>query len=455
MMFDEIPEKTVVSWTVLLTTVLKWEGIDRGRQVFDKMPLRNEVSWCTMVCAYIEAGLVRDALSLLAHMEANSIRNLNHISFCSLLSACSQSGDLCTGRWVHVHVLKTSDFDENESLMVSTSLIDMYSKCGRIESALKVFESTFQKNIVVWNAILSGLSLHGMGREVLNIFQRMISDGTCKPDDITFVSLLTACSRSGLIKHGRKLFHDLTHIYGLTAKVEHYACMVDLLGRAGHLDEAKNLVRDMLVQPNEVVLGSLIASCSLHGKLDLAKQLMHELVQLYPNNTEYHILLSNSCTTTGKHSEADFLRKSMQKQGIRKSPGISYIEIHGYMHKFTAGDKSHPLTRELYVMLDEVMRRLRLAGYIPDVSNQISRVEEREEREFLLLVHSERLAVCLGLLTTKPGSQIRIFKNLRICSDCHTVMKLISGSYEREIIVRDRNRFHSFKNGSCSCSDYW
>lgn len=455
MMFDEIPEKTVVSWTVLLAAVLKWEGIDRGRQLFDKMPLRNEVSWCTMVCAYVEAGLVRDTLSLLAQMAGNSIRNLNHVSCCSLLSACSQSGDLCTGQWVHMHVLKATVFDENESLMVATALIDMYSKCGRIESALKVFENTPQKNIVVWNAILSGLSLHGMGRQVLNLFQRMISDGTCKPDDITFVSLLTACSRSGLIKQGRELFHDLTHIYGLTAKVEHYACMVDLLGRAGHFDEAKNLVREMPVPPNEVVLGSLIASCSLHKKLDLAKQLMHDLVQLYPNNTEYHVLLSNLCMTTGKHSEADFLRKSMQKQGIRKLPGISYIEIDGYMHKFTAGDKLHPQTRELYVMLDEVMGRLQHAGYSPDVSNQVSRVEEREERESMLFVHSERLAVCLGLLNTKRGSSIRIFKNLRICSDCHTVMKLISGLYQREIIVRDRNRFHAFKNGSCSCSDYW
>ncbi|XP_026664724.2 pentatricopeptide repeat-containing protein At5g15340, mitochondrial [Phoenix dactylifera] len=456
-LFDEMPCPTVVSWTVLLSGTLRREGLARGREVFDRMPQKNEVSWTVMVVSCIEAGLPREALSLLSQMLFldDSVRNLNHISLCSLLSACSQAGDLTVGRWIHAHFTKTGLFGGAYLLMVRTALVDMYAKCGRIDTARHLFEIMPRRNLVAWNAMLSGLSMHGMAAEVLKLFSRMVAEEALHPDDITFVGVLSACSRSGLVEQGRKLFHELSTVCGLTPKVEHYACMVDLLGRAGRLEEAEALVREMPILPNEVVLGSLLASCSLHGKLDLGRRLMEELVQMDPHNTEYHVLLSNMYASSGRHFEAGNLRETMRRKGIKKAPGISFIEVNGQVHRFSAGDKSHPQAREVYAMLDEVVRRLRLVGYVPDVASQISRVmdnylengEEREEREQALLVHSEKLAICFGLISTRPGLPLRIFKNLRICTDCHAAIKLISDIFRREIIVRDRNRFHCFKKG--------
>ncbi|KAJ0963760.1 hypothetical protein J5N97_028882 [Dioscorea zingiberensis] len=466
-LFEEMKDPTIVSWTIILTGVLQWEGLRSGSEMFDLMPYRNDIAWTVMISACIEVGLPRDALALLGEMlfDDVSMRSLNHVSMCSLLSACSQAGDLTVGRWLHNHFIKATTFHNNENylLKVNTALIDMYGKCGRVDNALTLFERMPHRSIVSWNAMLSGLSMQGMGLQVLQLFSRMVTEGKQQPDDITIVSVLSACSRSGLVEQGRKFFQQLIPIHKITPKMEHFACMVDLLGRAGCLEEAESLIREMPFQPNEVVLGSLLASCAIHRKLELGRKLMKEMVQLYPNNTEYHVLLSNMFTVSRRHAEADDLRQLMKNRGIQKTPGMSSIEINGIVHWFTAGDKTHPQTREIYTMLSEMVQRLNLAGYTIDAACQNSRVpdnylengDEREEREQALLVHSERLALALGLISTKPGVPLRIVKNLRICSDCHSAMKLCASIFEREIIIRDRNRFHRFKAGLCSCSDFW
>ncbi|CAL9160883.1 unnamed protein product [Musa hybrid cultivar] len=472
-LFLEMPQPpTVVAWTALLAGALRWEGLSSGQEIFDKMPHKNEVSWTVMVSACIESGLPKEALSLLAQMLFSgddyylAIRNLNHITLCSLLSACSQAGDLRVGRWIHAHFTKAGgilDGKDNDLVKVATALVDMYSKSGKVDLAHRAFEMMPHKTIVTWNAMLSGLSMHGMAAEVLTLFNRMVVHEAQQPDDITFVNILTACSRSGFVEQGRKIFHDLYPVYGLKPKLEHFSCMVDLLGRAGQLEEAEALVRKMPFQPNVVILGSLLASCVLHRRLELGQHLMDELVQIDPYNTEYHMLLSNMYTSSGRHAKADNLRMTVKKNGRRRYPGISYIEIDGHVHCFSAGDRSHPRTEELYMMLDEVVQRLQSAGYIPDVASQVSCVPDnylgngdgQEEREQMLLAHSERLAICYGLISTKPGMPLLIFKNLRICTDCHVAIKLIADIYNRVITIRDRNRFHCFKEGACSCSDYW
>lgn len=465
-LFDEMPDRNVVSWTVILAGSLRCEGIRSGREVFDRMPERNDVSWTVMVASCVEAGLPREAFSLLINMifPADSVRRrLSHVSLCSLLSACSQAGDLTFGRWLHVAALKSNLVEDDHLLIVNTALIDMYAKCGRIGAALALFDVMPAKNLITWNAMLSGLSMHGMCAEALCLFSRMVEEEDLQPDDITFVSVLCAISRAGMVQRGRELFFEMEQVYGLKPKVEHYACMVDLLGRAGHLEEAETLIREMPVRPNVVVLGSLLASSSFHGKLKLGKKLLRELMEMNPNNRDYHVLLSNMCSTHGLHRDAEELRRQIKKSEEKKGPGMSYIEINGFVHRFSAGDKSHPQTPELYAKLDEIVCRLRSAGYHSNVMSQVSHSmgdhweadEEREEREQALLSHSERLAVAFGLISTKPGIPLRIFKNLRICCDCHSAMKLISKIFSREIIVRDRNRFHRFMDGVCTCSDYW
>uniref|UniRef100_A0A1D1ZEE4 Pentatricopeptide repeat-containing protein At5g15340, mitochondrial n=1 Tax=Anthurium amnicola TaxID=1678845 RepID=A0A1D1ZEE4_9ARAE len=465
--FDEMANPTVVSWTVILSGALRWEGLDSARLLFDLMGERNEVTWTVMVAGYVEAGLPRDALALLAQMLFCLVgpgfdpAQLNHVTLCSILSSCSQSGDLTVGRWVHAHTTKMTT---GPRVIVDTALVDMYAKCGRIDTARSLFERMPSRNIVTWNAMLSGLAMHGLVKEVLRLFSRMVQENV-QPDDITFVSLLSACSRSGLLDEGRRYFRELGSVYGVTPQVEHYACMVDLLGRAGHLEEAVILVRSMPIPPNQVVLGSLLASCNLHGRVELGRSLLVELVQMDPLNTQYHVLLSNMLASSGKPAEADTLREVLRRRGCRKAPGVSCINVDGYVHQFCAGDKSHPLTPEIYAMLDEMVVRLRSAGYAPDAASRISRVmdnylglgdaDETEERELALFSHSERLAIAFGLISTRPGSALLVFKNIRICSDCHAAVKLISHIYKRDITIRDRNRFHYFKQGSCSCSDYW
>lgn len=457
--FERMEERSVVSWTVILDGAVNLEGVKSGRVVFDGMPERNEVAWTIMVVGYVANGFNREGLSLLGEMVFGCGLKLNHVTLCSVLCASAQSGDLLMGRWVHIYALKMTE--RKIDIMVDTALVDMYAKCGRIDTAMKVFEQMPLRNVVAWNAMLSGLAMHGKGKIVLNLFPQMIMEA--KPDDLTFTSLLSACSHSGLVEEGPCYFHNLESLYKITPKIEHYACMVDLFGRAGHIEEALDLVKKMPMPPNEVVLGSLLGSCSIHGTLKLGERVLKELVQLDPHNTEYHFLLSNMYTLEGKHEKANSIRHVLKNRGIRKAPGMSSIHVGGKLHQFSAGDKSHPQTTGIYIMLDEMIRRLRLVGYVPNTNSQVfsggdtreNNAEELEAIEQALFSHSEKLAVCFGLISTRPGTPLYIFKNLRICLDCHAAIKLVSGIYNREIVVRDRNRFHCFKQGSCTCSDYW
>lgn len=471
-LFGEMAAPTVVSWTVILSGALRWEGLDTARQVFDLMGEKNEVTFTVMSAGYVEAGLPREALAVVAQMvffshHGSGPMSLNHVSLCSLFSACSQAGDLAVGRWLHAYSTKTAltaGADEGDhrlhSVMVATALVDMYAKCGSIHTARLLFDKMPHRNIVAWNAMLSGLAMHGLAEEVLLLFSQMAEDGV-RPDEITLVTVLSACSRAGLVEEGRRVFRSAAP--AAARKVEHYACMVDLLGRAGLLEEAADLVRSMPVPPNEVVLGSLLASCSLHGRADLGRRLMEQLVEMDPANTQYHVLLSNTYASSGRQAAAEALREALRRRGVRKVPGMSFIAVHGEVHRFRAGDRSHPRAAEVYAMADEVAVRLRAAGYEPGAAGKVWRVmdaylgeeEEEEERENALFSHSERLAIAFGLISTRPGAPLLVFKNIRICRDCHSAVKLVSRIFGRQITVRDRNRFHCFKQGECSCSDYW
>lgn len=450
--FSGMVDRSVVSWTVILDGAVRWEGLGSGRAVFNQMPEKNLVTWTIIVVGYVGSGFTQEAFRLLNEMVFESQLRLNDVTLCSLLSASAQSGDAVIGKWVHVYALKNMEREMN--VMVGTALLDMYAKCGRINSALSVFESMPRRNVVAWNAIISGLAVHGRGEMALSMFPRMLEEA--KPDSLTFTSLLNACSHSGLVDQGYRCLHELRLKYRITPQVEHYACTVDLLGRAGRLEEAEMVLRSMPMPPNEVVLGSLMGSCVVHGKLRLSERTLQELIKLYPQNTEYHVLLSNMYTLEGNLKKAKSLRQDLVAKGIRKIPGISCIHINGEFHRFCSGDKSHPRTREVYDVLDEMIRRLKLAGYVPHTSSQVENdINEMEEKEQALFSHSEKLAVCYGLISTRERAPLYIFKNLRICHDCHSAMKIISKIYEREVVVRDRSRFHSFKNGCCSCSDYW
>ncbi|VFR00254.1 unnamed protein product [Cuscuta campestris] len=453
--FDELKERSVVSWTILLDGAVRLEGLEIAKLVFDQMPERNKVAWTIMIAGYIENGFTMEAFKLLRTVLFDLRFELNFVTLCSWLSASAQSGNLLMGQWMHAYYLKKINGDHD--IMISTSLVDMYAKCGRVNDALRVFAMTTPRNVVTWNAMLSGLAMQGKGDILVNMFDQMVRE--VKPDRVTFTAVLSACSHSGLVDLGRHFFYNLEPIYGIKPSIEHFSCFIDLLGRAGYLDEAKSVIEQMHIPPNEVVLGSLLGACSVHRNVEMGECLMKDLVNLYPHNTQYHVLLSNMYIVAGKRDQAISLRRILKHRGIRKVPGVSSIYIGGQIHQFSAGDISHRQIHEIYLMLDEMIQRLKLAGYVPDVACHLlfgeECVDEWEEKEQALFFHSEKLALSFGLMSTRAGMPLYIFKNLRICLDCHSAMKVASKVYDRKIVIRDRNRFHSFELGSCSCLDYW
>jgi len=274
------------------------------------------------------------------------------------------------------------------------------------------------------------------------------------PDEITFVGVLSACSHSGLVDEGWRCFNSMSHDYGLKPEMEHYACMIDLLGRSGHLYEAERFIENMPYKPNTTMWGALLSACRLHGNMDLAKTAAEELFKLEPQNTANYVLLSNIYAACGRWGDVEKVRTLMRDRGIQKHPGCSWIEVKNQVHAFLVDDKSHPQAEKIYALLDSLTSQIKEAGYVPNTNLVLHDVEE-EQKENFLSYHSEKLALAFGLISTSPSIPIRIIKNLRVCGDCHTAIKLISMIVQREIILRDANRFHHFKDGLCTCGDYW
>nr|UPT49839.1 pentatricopeptide repeat protein AaPPR377 [Agave angustifolia] len=246
----------------------------------------------------------------------------------------------------------------------------------------------------------------------------------------------------------------MTEVYGFSPEVVHYGCMVYLLGRAELLREAQTLIENMTLEPDDVIWGALLAaSCSYHN-LELAGYATKKVLEVAPERSGIHVLFSNVNASAGKWEDVARVRLDLKDKGIRKLPGSSLIDIDREIHEFTSSDESHPKMATIAKMVDEMSERLSMSGHVPDLANVLMDVDE-DEKKFLLSRHSEKMAVAFGLISTSRGVPIHVVKNLRICGDCHEFMKLVSGIYSREITIRDNNRFHYFREGKCSCNDYW
>jgi pentatricopeptide repeat protein len=279
-----------------------------------------------------------------------------------------------------------------------------------------------------------------------------MQEGDIKPNNITFTGILSACSHAGLLNEGMQYFDQMRQDYCIEPTMDHYTCMVDLLGRAGCLDEAHAFIQKMPFEPDAGVWGALLGPCRIHSNLTLGISTAERLLELeYPG---HYVLLSNIYAAAGRWDGVGKVRAMMKNKGIKKDPGCSWINVKNKVHAFIVGGKSHPQLPEIYVVLDNLAGKMKENGFVPSRDFALHDVEE-EEKEQILCGHSEKLAVAFGLMNTCPGSPIRIAKNLRVCGDCHIAIKIISKIVAREIIVRDTNRFHHFKNGLCSCGDYW
>lgn len=436
--------------TALVDMYCKCGDVRSARAIFDAMRGRDVMTWTAMIAGYSEANFFDEAFELFWRMKDSKIEP-NEVTVVNLLTLCAEAGALDRGRWVHGFIDKRGI---GTDVVLATALVDMYAKCGEVESAYRVFDEAVDRDVCMWNAMLNGLAMNGLGEEAQELFSRMEMEGRIKPNDITFIGLLRACSHSGLVAEGKRMFHRMACDFGLDPKVEHYGCMVDLLGRAGLLEAALEMVAGMPVAPNIVVWGALLAACKVHKNPEIGDVAARELLKLEPRSTGYNVLISNLYASEKRWKDVAELRTTMKDSGIRKVPGMSSTELNGVVHDFVTGDLLHPETKKIYMMVDEMQRKLKQAGHQVDTSVVLLNVDD-EEKENALNYHSEKLAMAFGLISTAPGTPLRIVKNLRVCDDCHAATKLLSKIYDRVIIVRDRNRFHRFSKGSCSCKDYW
>lgn len=441
--------RNVFIGTGLVDMYAKFGNIDRARSVFDGMPEKDIVSWSAMIQGYASNGLPKEALDLFYCMQRENLRP-DCYTMVGVLSACAKLGALELGEWA------SSLMEENEFLndpVLGTALIDMYGKCGKMASAWGVFQGMKDRDIVAWNAVISSLAMNGHVKYAFCLFGRLEKLGI-RPNENTFVGLLCGCTHAGLVSDGRKYFNSMNHTYSLTPAIEHYGCMVDLLGRAGLLDEAHKLIKSMPMEANAIVWGALLGGCRVHKNTQLAEKVLERLIVLEPWNASNYVLLSNIYSVNRRWGDAERIRSGMIERGIKKTPGCSWIEVDGVVNEFLVGDKSHPLSDKIYAKLDELSKELKAAGFVPTTEFVLFDIED-EEKEHFLGCHSEKLAIAFALICTAPNHVIRVVKNLRVCGDCHAAIKLISKITSREIIVRDNNRFHCFIGGSCSCNDYW
>ncbi|XP_010266937.1 PREDICTED: pentatricopeptide repeat-containing protein At1g74630 [Nelumbo nucifera] len=450
LMFKRMPFRNLTSWNVMLAGYTKAGELELARRTFAEMPMKDQVSWSTMIVGFAHNGCFDEAFGFFRELQRVGIRP-NEVSLTGVLSACAQSGAFEFGKILHGYLEKAGFI---EIVSVSNALLDTYTKCGNVDMARLVFDRMMEKNIISWTSMMAGFAMHGYGEEAIKYFHEMEKSGT-RPDGITFILILYACSHAGLILQGCEYFNKMIEKYEMEPSIEHYGCMVDLYGRAGLLNKAYDFITRMPIEPNAVIWRTLLGACSIHGNVKLAEKVKQRLSALDPDNSSDHILLSNIYAVAGKWKDVAAVRRSMTDRKIKKTPGWSMIQVHKAMYSFVVGEGPAGVTMEAYQKLGEMMLRLKIeGGYMPEVRGVLHDIEE-EEKEDAISRHSEKLALAFGMSRLSGESVIKIVKNLRVCRDCHTVMKLVSKVYRREIVVRDRSRFHCFKDGACSCRDYW
>ncbi|EPS74339.1 hypothetical protein M569_00411 [Genlisea aurea] len=454
LVFEDMHQLDVVVCNALISGLSRHGLVDESLSMFEKLRssgIENLVSWTSAISCCSQHGRDMEALGLFREMQFSGVKP-NAVTIPSLLPACGNIAALSYGKAVHCFSLRNNICND---VYVGSALIDMYANCGKIKAARCLFERMPVRNLVCWNAMLGAYSMHGEAKEAIGLFQSMQRCGQ-KPDSVSFTSLLSACSQSGLAEEGRRYFESMFEDHGLEPRLEHYACIVGLLGRAGKLDEAYAKIKRMPFEADACVWGALLSSCALHNNEFLGEVAAEKLFELELGNSGNYILLSNIYASSRKWKEVRRIRDMMSLKGMKKNPGCSWIEVKNKVHMILAGDKALPQVSKIMERLKRLNQEMKGAGgYFPNTNYVLQDVEEQEEREGILCGHSEKLAVVFGILNTSRGSPIRVTKNLRICGDCHAVIKFISGFEGREISVRDTNRYHHFKDGICSCGDYW
>lgn len=423
--------------------------IQEAHLAFEKMYSRDNVSWNGLISGFAQSGKNEEALKVFTQMIQAGVE-ANMFTYGSAISAAANLAHVKLGKQIHGRIIKTGLHSETE---VCNVLVTLYAKCGSLNDARSVFIEVPQKNEISWNAMITGYCQHGYGRQAIELFENM-KMLKLKPNHITYVGVLTACSHVRLVEEGLSYFRSMGEQHGLVPKQEHYACVVDILGRAGELFRAKEFVQSMPIEPDAMIWRTFLSACTVHRNREIGEVAAKRLLELEPNDSATYVLMSNMYAVTGKWDHRDRTRRLMRDRGVKKEPGRSWIEVKNSVHAFFVGDRLHPLADEIYKYLDELTKRVAAIGYVPDQSSLWNELELRQ-KDPTAQIHSEKLAVAFGLLSLPDIIPLHVMKNLRVCNDCHNWIKFISKVVARTIIVRDAYRFHHFQDGDCSCNDYW
>ncbi|KAJ4956824.1 hypothetical protein NE237_013607 [Protea cynaroides] len=354
--FEGMSERNVVTWNSMIDGIVKSGDLGLARRLFDEMPQRNLVSWNTMIGGYARQSFPYEALGLLVELQVSEIRP-DEFTLVSAISAVSVLGLLRLGKLVHGYVIR-HEFRFTGDL--GASLVDMYSKCGSIYGALQVFVGVPYKNVGHWTSLIVGFAVHGFAEAALELFSQMLSSGV-KPNYVTFVGVLSACSHGGLVREGLEYFNLMRRTYNIEPRIQHYGCIVDLLGRSGLLREAKEFIENMPIRPGVVLWGSLLSACRNHRNIEIGEIAAQNLVELMPDYGGGYVLLSNLYAGFGRWEDFGRARRVMAERGVEKVSGLSWIEVDGEIHEFVSGDKFHPRSVHIYNVLVELDSKLRWA----------------------------------------------------------------------------------------------
>ncbi|KAF5207545.1 Pentatricopeptide repeat-containing protein [Thalictrum thalictroides] len=346
-LFDEMLERDIVSWNTILFGHTRLGKMRRARAIFQSMPEKTIVSWTTLISGYTRIGCYSDALDVFWQMQMVGLRP-DEISIVSVLPACAHLGALELGKWIHIYSDKNGLLRKT---FICNALIEMYAKCGSVDQAWELFCQMVDRDVISWSTMIAGFANHGKPREAVQLFAEM-EKARVEPNSITFLGLLSACAHAGFLAEGIKYLDSMRRKYLIDPSVEHYGCIVDLLGRLGYLEQAIEFIRKMPVQPDSSIWGSLLSACRTRGALDIAVIAMEQLVQLEPDDIGNYVLLSNIYADLGKWDCVSKIRKVIRSKRMKKTPGCSLIEVNNVVQEFVVGDDSNPFSDDIYCMLE-------------------------------------------------------------------------------------------------------
>ncbi|PRQ48435.1 putative tetratricopeptide-like helical domain, DYW domain-containing protein [Rosa chinensis] len=442
-------EAAVASQTSLLTMYARCGLIDDSLRIFKRFHHPNLVTWTSLIVALVRNGREELALIKFRKMIRDSVVP-NSFTLSSVLQACSSLAMMDEGQQIHAMVTK---FGLDRHIFAGAALINLYGKCGNTEMARSVFDALIEIDLVSVNSMIYSYAQNGFGHEALQLFDGM-KDLRLEPNDVTILSVLLACNNSGLVQQGCQIFSTIRSNHNIELTRDHYACMVDLLGRAGRLEDAEMLIKEVK-NPDLVLWRALLSACKLHGQVEMAERALKKVLELAPGDGGSHVLLTNLYASNGNWSQVIDMKSTMREMKFQKNPAMSWVDVDREVHTFMAGDLSHSRSREINETLEKLFEEVQILGYVPDTRFVLQDLDE-EKKKRSLYYHSEKLAIAFALLmSSKKNTIIRIFKNLKVCGDCHSWIKFVTRVIGRDIIARDAKRFHHFKDGCCSCRDYW